>query len=143
MNKNIENSNISIFKSNIVLFELEEFNKNDLISCILHHYNYTSENCRECQISIKSICDLKLHFVHDGCSIYHYKVYKDGFGNKVLEAVEGALKEIDCNNLHIWIGTDEGKEKTRKFLKKNNFSNIYTEEDEAHGLTFHGEKELL
>lgn len=141
--KNIKKSeNIKLFKSSIIKFELEEFNKDDLRSCIINHKNNTSDDVRECHISIKSLCDIKFHFVVGGCSIYHYKVYEDGYGSEILSTIENALQKVNCKNLHIWIGTEQGGEKTEKFLKKNNFSEIYTEKDEAHGITFHGEKSL-
>lgn len=61
---------------------------------------------------------------------------------KYYQPLKIALQKVNCKNLHIWIGTDQGGEKTEKFLKKNNFSEIYTEKDEAHGVKFHGEKSL-
>lgn len=136
----MEDDNVTVYTGPIIHYELSKFKEESIKKCIKHHKEEAKQ--REGKITLKNKFEVRWHFVTDGVYLYHYMVYKTGIGSKLLSIIEDKAQEMSLDTLGVWIGTTEGKEKSRRFLEKNNFDDIWEEDDEAHGLTLRGEKNL-
>lgn len=136
----IQDSRVEVYRwQNGVHYDLNTFSAELLDSCLQHFHTNTHPKTR---ITIRGVGEVRLEIMQSSIFIRHFQIYESGHGSDILTQIENSSRQNNYSEIVIWIGTKEGTDKTKSFLKKNGYSNITLDDDGAHGETFSAEKKL-
>lgn len=122
--------------------EKDNFDREALIDSIKRHIETNPTDTAI--ICIADIAEVRFSKVLGDIHIHHLRVYDtgNGYGSRIIDTFSDVAKNRGMDEISIEIGTEEGIDKTKYFLRKNGFDIISEKYEGVYGKVVNAEKEI-